>query len=241
MKSAGTCVLLALTFCLFLSVSAEASLTMANSNRYQVVRSDKDFRINELDNPLWQTARAVLVGTYWSGEQAPATRHFVARMLWSRRSLYVKFEAYQNEPLVVSLTPKLESKAIGLWGRDVCELFIAPDRELPGRYFEFEVAPNGEWLDLGIDLTSGTKVTDWDFASGMLSAARVEEGRVIMAFKVDFKALDKTPKSGEIWLGNFLRAVGRDPDRGYLAWQPTMTAKPDFHVPSKFGEIEFLK
>jgi hypothetical protein len=49
------------------------------------------------------------------------------------------------------------------------------------------------------------------------------------------------PKSGDVWLGNLLRCVGRDPDRGYLAWQPTMTEKPNFHVPEKFGEFEFVR
>ncbi len=228
-------------FLLLLSTTLGAMPLMQNPDRYQVVRADKDFRINELDNPQWQTSRAVLIDTYWSGEKAPGSRHFVARMLWTRRSLYVKFDATQQEPLVVSLTPKLDSKAMGLWGRDVCELFIAPNRELPEKYFEFEVAPNGEWLDLAIDMTTGTKVTDWDFASGMLAAARVNEGSVTMAFKVDFKALDKIPRSGEIWLGNFFRAIGRDDERGFLAWRPTMTPKPDFHIPARFGEIEFLR
>ncbi|HMO79324.1 MAG TPA: carbohydrate-binding family 9-like protein [Pyrinomonadaceae bacterium] len=241
MRLQGTIVLSTLLCCFLATAVIEAMPPMQNTDRYQVVRAEKDFRINELDNPQWQTARAVLIDRYWSGETAPMSRHFIVRMLWTRRSLYMKCEATQQEPLVVSLTPKTESKAMGLWGRDVCELFIAPIRELPEKYFEFEVAPNGEWLDLAIDVTSGTRVTDWDFASGMLAAARVDEGSVTMAFKVDFKAFDKTPRPGEIWLGNFFRAVGRDPDRGYLAWRPTMTPKPDFHVPSKFGEIEFLR
>ena len=39
---------------------------------------------------------------------------------------------------------------MGLWDRDVCEIFIAPDEHVIERYFEFEAAPTGEWLDVAI-------------------------------------------------------------------------------------------
>jgi hypothetical protein len=38
---------------------------------------------------------------------------------------------------------------------------------------------------------------------------------------------------------NLCRCVGEDPDRGYLAWRPTHTAEPNFHVPTAFGTIVF--
>ena len=31
-----------------------------------------------------------------------------------------------------------------------------------------------------------------------------------------------------------------DPTRGYLAWRPTLTKSPNFHVPSKFGNFRFV-
>ena len=127
-----------------------------------------------------------------------------------------------------------------LWDRDVCEIFIAPDNREPRKYFEFEVAPNGEWIDLTIDLTSGTRETGWDYKSGMKSTAKIGKDKVVMAIKVEWKALGKTPKTGDVWLGNLFRCVGKDPTRGYLAWQPTFTKEPAFHVPDKFGKFVFM-
>lgn len=199
-----------------------------------------DFSISELESRTWRFAKGVKTETYWNGTLVPVDRRVSARLLWSAKYLYVRFEANQNEPLIVSDRADVKIKTHGLWDRDVCEIFVAPYTTEQQKYFEFEIAPNGEWIDLGIDLTSGTRVTDWDFRSGMESAARIEKDRVIMAIKIPWSAFGKTPKGGDVWRGNLFRCVGRDPDRGYLAWQPTMTPEPNFHVPEKFGEFQFL-
>jgi hypothetical protein len=74
----------------------------------------------------------------------------------------------------------------------------------------------------------------------MESFAAVGEGAVTMAIKVPWKAFGKAPRAGDVWLGNIFRCIGKDPDRGYLAWSPTMTAEPNFHVPERFGEFVFV-
>jgi hypothetical protein len=152
----------------------------------------------------------------------------------------VRFDANQDEPLIVSETPNLTTKTIGLWDRDVCEIFLAPNADEPRRYFEFEVAPNGEWIDLGIHQMPEKRETDWDYDSGMKSFAAVADGEITMALKIEWKAFGRKPKVGEIWLGNIFRCVGKDPTRGYLAWAPTLTAEPSFHVPEKFNKFEFV-
>jgi alpha-galactosidase len=195
----------------------------------------------DVSDEAWAAADAIRITTYWSGETAPEGRHFTARLLWSASAFYVLFEGNQAEPLVIAEEPDLSRKTIGLWERDVCEIFVAPDRSEPRRYFEFEAAPTGEWLDLKIDLTSGERVTDWDYHSGMEVAARVEEGRVKIAMRIPWEAFGGRPEPGDVWLGNIFRCVGKGPDRGYLAWRPTMTDEPQFHVPEAFGEFRFVK
>ena len=50
-----------------------------------------------------------------------------------------------------------------LWDRDVAEAFLQPDPSRERYYREFEVSPNGMWIDLDIfpgglaDLKSGLK------------------------------------------------------------------------------------
>jgi alpha-galactosidase len=181
----------------------------------------------------------VSIASLWNGQPCLRERSFLCYLGWNDTELFVRFSAAQHEPLVVTPKPGLKSKAIGLWERDVCEIFIAPDRNQPSKYFEFEVAPTGEWLDLAIDMTSGERVADFEYNSGMEAAARVEEGGVVMAMKIPWEAFGGKPKLGDVWLGNIFRCVGSEPNRGYLAWSPTMTEKPNFHVPERFGQLIF--
>lgn len=208
---------------------------------YKIKYVKNDFAVSELENKTWKKAEDVLIDKYWSGENAPKGRQFKAKLLWSDAAIYVRFEANQSEPLVVSETPNLATKTRGLWDRDVCEIFLAPNKEEPRKYFEFEIAPNGEWIDLGIHQKINERITDWDYASGMKSFAKIEKDKVWMAIKVEWQAFGKTPKAGDVWLGNIFRCVGTGETRGYLAWSPTLTNQPAFHVPEKFGEFVFVK
>ena len=211
------------------------------NQKIKIAYIQEDFAVHELENKAWAKAKETVVDRYWSGEKAPKSRHFRTRLLWSPTALYVRFEANQAEPLVVSETPNLATKTRGLWDRDVCEIFLAPNRQEYRKYFEFEIAPNGEWIDLGIHQKPDERITDWDYKSGMQSKSLIGKGKVWMAIKIEWKAFGVTPQAGDVWLGNLFRCVGKDPTRGYLAWSPTLTKEPSFHVPEKFGEFEFIK
>ena len=225
-----------------IAVNAMPAMSQSMTNQKASIRKiTKDFSVAELDNRAWKEATTIAVTTYWNGVAAPDARRFDVRLLWSASALYVRYEANQSEPLVVSANPDVSKKTMKLWDRDVCEIFLAPDAKQPRKYLEFEVAPTGEWVDLAIDYTGEKRKTDRDFKSGMESAAKVEKGKVVMAMKLPWSAFGVTPKVGDVWLGNLFRCVGKDPDRGYLAWRPTMTANPNFHVPEKFGEFVFEK
>jgi Carbohydrate family 9 binding domain-like len=221
-------------------IASPAQNKMANSKRLKIAHIARDFPVENLNDAAWKKATDISVSKYWSGEAAPAGRHFTARLLWSDTAIYVRFEANQTEPLIVSDKPDLTKKIKGLWDRDVCEIFIAPDKKTRNKYFEFEIAPTGEWIDLGVEVTPTKRETDWDYASKMESSARIDKDKVVMAIRIPFVSLGKTPKTGDVWLGNLFRCVGKDPTRGYLAWQPTKTKEPAFHVPSKFGEFVFV-
>ena len=234
MKNANF-IFLSLVFISLLSLSASAKMNY----KTKIAHVKNDFSISEFDNKAWKSASEVTIDKFWSGESAPTGRQFKAKLLWSDTAIYVRFEANQNEPMIVSETPNLKLKTRGLWDRDVCEIFLAPRREDFRHYFEFEIAPTGEWIDLGIYQKPDERITDWDYHSGMKSAAKIEKDKIWMAIKVEWKAFGVMPKAGDIWLGNIFRAIGKDPTRGYLAWQPTLTKEASFHVPEKFGEFVF--
>lgn len=207
--------------------------------KYKCRFVDEGFNFRELEDAKWDEQLSTIVDRDWLGRPS-SSRFFAFTGLWSRSSLFVRFDCGQNEPFIIEALPRLNRKTIGLWERDVCEIFIAPDKSEPKKYFEFEVAPTGEWLDLAIDMTCGERVTDWEYTSGMEASARIEDGKVTMAMKIPWEAFGRKPKAGDVWLGNIFRCVGKEPDRGYLAWRPTMTEKPNFHVPEAFGEFHFV-
>jgi alpha-galactosidase len=202
---------------------------------------EKDFPFSEFSNKGWRDAQKILIENYWSGEKAEIGRHAKAELLWSDSAFYIRFEANQFEPPVVSESPDLKTKTIGLWNRDVCEIFVAPNKKTPEEYFEFEIAPTGEWIDLKIQKLSDQRETDFEYDSGMESAAKIEPNKITVALKIPWKAFGKAPKANDVWRGNLFRCVGSGETRGYLAWQPTKTEKPNFHVPEAFGEFLFVK
>lgn len=202
-------------------------------------RVSGEIEVADFEHAAWEAARAVALSRYWSGEPAPPQRHAEARLLWNEEALFVRFVCPQEEPLVVSAAPQTERKSIGLWDRDVCELYVAPETNEPERYFEFEAAPTGEWLDLAIRWRPHGRETDWEFRSGMRTAARVDEASITIAMRVPFAAFGRKPRAGERWRANLFRCVGEGETRGYIAWQPTHASEPNFHVPQKFGWLEF--
>ena len=196
--------------------------------------------VDDLNNAIWDDVEPVGITHYWSGHEAPEQKYARAQVCWSEEALHVRFVCNQHEPLLVSSNPITDGKTIGLWERDVCEIFLAPDPTTPNRYFEFEAAPTGEWVDLGILMTTYGKETDWDFQSGMSTAARVQRERVTICMRIPWSDRIPKPQRGDQWGVNLFRCIGPESEQRYLAWQPTQTLLPNFHVPEAFGWLRFV-
>jgi len=187
----------------------------------------------------WENAPAVQIRHLWSGEPAPPERYAVVRLCWSPNGLHVRFLCEQREPLIVSDSPALDKKTLGLWDRDVCEVFLAPDADNPSTYYEFEAAPTGEWVDLALNITPSGRQTEWDYSSGMKAFAGVASDFTLIGITIPWSPRIPKPAAGEIWKVNLFRCVGPHPTERYLAWQPTRTPEPNFHVPDAFGWLRF--
>jgi Carbohydrate family 9 binding domain-like len=194
---------------------------------------------SDFKNSIWQQSHPIRIEHYWSGEPATASRHAEARVCWSDEALHVRFVAEQHEPLIVSENPITDRKTLGLWDRDVCEIFLAPDAAKPWRYFEFEAAPTGEWVDLGITVKPEGRETDWEFASGVTTAANLEGERLLVGMRIPWSESIPRPQAGDEWRVNLFRCVGPEAPERYLAWLPTRTPEPNFHVPEVFGILRF--
>ncbi len=212
---------------------------MADQPIIEAHRAATDLAANDFDSSDWDGAEAVQIDRYWSGEPAPSSRHAEARILWSEKALHLRFVCRQAEPLIVADVFQSDAKTMGLWDRDVVEIYIAPDAKAIEHYFEFEAAPTGEWLDVAIHWSPEKRESDWNFNSRMTTAARIETDRVITSMRIPWSERIPQPQKGERWRVNLFRCVGKDPNRGYVAWQPTFAPKPGFHVPEVFGWLVF--
>jgi hypothetical protein len=211
---------------------------MPRQSTIEALYSQAKLTATELDHAEWSRAQPIHITCKWSGVAAPASRHAEARILWTNESLIVRFVCRQEEPLTLNSNPQVHTKTPRLWDRDVCEIFLAPDPNTPKRYFEFEASPAGEWVDMAIIFTPTGRETNFEFQSGMNAAASLLGNQTIICMTIPWSTYIPKPTSGDRWRVNLFRCVGLGDER-YLAWQPTYTDEPNFHVPDVFGELKF--
>lgn len=155
------------------------------------------------------------------------------RVLWSDKYLYLAYEAPYTE-LKMAENPASQER-LGLWEDDVVEVFIAPDPNRVRQYTEYEWAPNGEQLDVKIDLPE----KDFAWTSGMESAVAIDREKKI--YRVEARIplasiTDQPPQVGTRWRVNFYR--NDNAAKAFLAWSPTLASSA--HVPEKMGWLEFV-
>ena len=212
---------------------------MGPSPTIEAIYSDALLTAESFAHPDWEGTQPVVIQRRWSGEMARESQYAEARLLWTNEALLVRFLCQQDEPLNVRLHPQRDRKTLGLWETDVCEIFLAPDSDKPERYFEFEASPQGEWVDLAIRKTPAGRQTDFDFQSGMRAAAEVQTNRTIVCMTIPWSDVLPKPAPEHLWRANLFRCAGVGDER-YLAWIPTYTKEPSFHVPEAFGWLKFL-
>jgi alpha-galactosidase len=125
-----------------------------------------------------------------------------------------------------------------LWERDVVEAFLQSDPSRLRYYKEFEVAPNGYWIDL--DITPGPLS---DLKSNLQRSVWMDSAKKTWAAElaIPMKALTTNFDPTAVWRANFYRVEGGAEPRFYSAWQPTRSPQPNFHVPSAFGKLRFAR
>jgi len=183
----------------------------------------------------WRNATPVNFSSDWQGKKGDPARETEVRALWSLPYLYLRFECRYRD-LFVFEDSNANGRRDHLWDRDVAEAFLQPDPSRANFYREFEVSPNGMWIDL--DIFPGGRA---DLKSGLQRSIHVnEKSRTWTAeLAIPMKSLIANFDPSAIWRVNFYRVEGKSEPRAYLAWQPTKTPQPNFHVPSAFGKLRF--
>ena len=190
----------------------------------------------------WGHAAPATFNADWQGRNPDPARQTEVRLLWTPATLYLRFACRYRE-LFVFEDSESNGRRDHLWDRDVAEAFLQPDPSRPRYYKEFEVGPNGMWIDLDIaprdvfpeglsDLKSGLRRSVWLDPEQRTWAAELA---------IPITALTANFDPEAVWRANFYRVEGPQEPRFYSAWQPTHTPQPNFHVPSAFGKLRFTE
>lgn len=200
------------------------------------------FAANELDmtaDPAradWQDVSPAVIDRDMWGKPL-AGRPTEIRSRWSRTHLYLLYSC-PYDALNLKPDPDTSAKTPRLWNWDVAEAFIGSPAEPIARYKEFQVSPQGEWIDLAIDRDNPKEQLGMKWSSGFAVSARIDPDTKTWygLMRIPFEALDaRSPAEGQELRIGLYRIGGTEPSRTYYAWRPTGQAT--FHVPQAFGTL----
>jgi len=212
----------------------------ADDKLIESVKADDDvFLTTNPDSSFWRSGPAVYAERDTYGKPLPRYRTQI-RSRWTENNLYFLFVCPYDE-LYLKPNPDTSTDTFKLWDWDVAEVFIGSDFQNIRRYKEFEVSPQGEWIDLDIDLTKPQHEDGWKWNSGFQVSTRI--GRKAKtwyaAMRIPLAAIDqRQPAEGLTFRVNLFRAQGPPAQRKYISWQPTMS--DSFHVPEHFGTLKLV-
>ena len=206
--------------------------------------SHQDFKPDaNLKKKVWREAEWVRFDHDMSGapnypqaETSVASCWTATHVYFAFRCKYSTLNVYEGEDTV--------KERWELWNRDVAEVFLNPEPERVSHYYEFEVAPNNQWIDLEIDKTK-TPFNDAAWDSRFEHATRVDAKKHLWTceMRIPLSSIKVSAIQPDTqWRVNFFRAdgPGDDSQRRFLSWS-AITEGKSFHVPTRFGIIRFGK
>ncbi|MCE5309067.1 MAG: carbohydrate-binding family 9-like protein [Acidobacteriales bacterium] len=199
----------------------------------------------DFDKEAWRGATQVSFDHDWLGRIRYPEAATCVRVAWTPAYLYACFRCAYVVLNVHEEENTVEEK-VGLWDRDVVEVFVNPVPVRIHHYYEFEVAPNNQWIDIDVDLKRDSP-WDWSWRSGFAHATRIDTKRKLWTCEMRIPVLSMRRaaiRPGDEWRINFYRidGPGDDTRRRFLCWSPTLSTRESdfFHVPSRFGTIRFV-
>lgn len=205
------------------------------------LHSGSDFELTaNPDSPQWKNVPGVFTDTDQMGRKVPGHRTEI-RSRWSAKNLYLLFVCPYDQLYLIS-NPTTSAETNKLWEWDVAEAFIGSDFANIKHYTEFQVSPQGEWVDLDIDRGSNPPNHDWLWNSGYIVKARVDSAKKVWfgEMRIPIDKIDKRPPAaGNTLRVNFYRMQGPPPNRNHIAWRPTNS--PTYHQPEAFGLLRLVR
>src|SRR5215467_8812076 len=135
-----------------------------------------------LSKDVWKRAKWVEFKHDKSGKYnfpSAATRVAAA---WTADFVYFAFSC-KYDSLNVYQGEDISKERWELWNRDVAEVFLNPQPENISHYYEFEVAPNNQWIDLEIEKKKDP-FNDASWNSGFEHATSIDTGKHVWSLEL---------------------------------------------------------
>ena len=184
----------------------------------------KNIEIMPIDNLLWT-------------DPLPITAQ--AQLCWDEEAIYLRMEAFEEN------IRKEETDPLAEICNDSClEFFIQP---VEGPYYlNFEINPLANYL-IGQgdnDVDNRLRVIVPDFETRMEPNVEFTKTGWVLTYKVPFSFIRHFYPSFEVKVGtkirgNCYKCGDLTEKEHYLAWSPTVSEEPAFHLPEYFGELVF--
>lgn len=220
------------------------SMSYTSNDRIVSKFSPQDFVPDgNLQKEVWKTADWVRFDHDMTGKKHYPQSETEVATVWTPHYVYFAYRCKYTELNVFENADPAVDKW-GLWNRDVVEVFLNPQPERVSHYYEFEVSPNNLSIDLEINKNeSPFNDASWD--SHFEHATRVDPEHHIWTceFRIPVASMGvKEIHAGAEWRLNLFRADGSgdDSQRRFLSWS-TIPTGVSFHVPTRFGIIQFVK
>lgn len=227
---------------LFLFALTAPAQTPAVFNSYHATQ---DPELNpDPNSPFWKDVKGIVLDHTIRDEPDLAVAS-EARSRWTGRYLYFLFFG-KYELLHLHPNPDTAKETQHLWEWDDFELYLGANFENINLYGEFQISPQSEFLDNGIDATRNRPGWNDEYLwnSGMTVKSRIDPEKKIWygVMRIPIEAIDKRPpKAGNEMRVNVyrLQQAPEGQPRHFLAWKPTGENNP--HRPLKFGTLRLVE
>src|ERR1700739_2958168 len=170
---------------------------------------------------FWRGSEPIYMESNAVGKAEPKYRTEI-RTRWTKQNLYFLFVCPYEE-LNLRPNPNTSAETNELWNWDVAEAFIGADFRNIRRYKEFEISPQGEWVDLDIDLNRQHDDSGWKLNSNFEVSSRIDKAAHVWygAMRIPYAAIDTRPAAaGNTLRINLFRCQGPNSRRTYMPRPP---------------------